>query len=671
MEKDTRPLMIIDFETQSEVNLKTAGSYRYVEGTYFAPSCMCYSLDQSPEIHTWTRWDNTPFPVKLMQSSQLAAFNVEFEYNVLKSKWFKWHDIDMDWLTVDHFIDVQAVARIFGLPFKLDKLAKALNLAHLKDSKGTRLITQLCVIKKGRVPTPNTHPRQFEDLFAYCRQDVRATRDTLDMLIKKDLSSYERKVFNHMMEQNQYGYPIDIRSVHKIKTVLENYKDICNSKIYTLTNGAIEKGTQTVAIAQYIRDQGFRSVTSIAAPVVAEILENKQLDKHCRDLLRLRQRMSHSSTAKFGRMIDMVSDDNRIQGNLKYYGGHTGRFAGTGVQLHNLPRAQFDDPEEVLNDFMTKRITDLMKKYGNLGETATKLIRPTVMAPEGKLLCVADYVSVENVLLHWAANDVETTNDFHNGIDQYKKYASRRFNVHYSEVTKRQRTYAKPCVLGLGYGGGGAALQRVAKGYGVNLSEAASENDKVFYRGLYPMIPDLWYKVSGSMVRAVEEETIVQLDTGTVSLQFIKRGTYAFIILPSGRFLCYPAPTVQRDAQYGNKCMTYMGEDSSKQWRRLGDQERLIKSIPMPDMPIHGGRLVENIIQALARDLLVFGMLEAKRQGFKLIGSVHDEAIAEVDESVTSNTLDFFCEALCQTEDWAHTVPLRADGYLGKRYRKG
>ena len=360
----------------------------------------------------------------------------------------------------------------------------------------------------------------------------------------------------------------------------------------------------------------------------------------------------------------MMGLDKRIRGNLKYYGGHTGRFAGVGFQMHNLPRAQHKNPDEVLKDFTDLSLKDIADKYGNIGQAASRLIRPMIKAPKDKLLCVADYVSIENVVLHWLAHDISTTKDFEQGLDQYKVYASRRFNVKYDDVNDSQRTYAKPCVLGLGYGGGSAALQRVASGYGLELSTRAAEKDKQFYRSTYPMIPELWYKTHSAMIKAIKDETIIDLQTGSTTLRFIKRGTYAFIVLPSGRFLCYPAPLLVYDRYYDNLCFTYMGEDSyTKKWRRLGDPNN-------GDMGIHGGRLVENIVQALARDLLVHGGLIAKSAGYKLLGSVHDEWIAEVDETVTSNSLKQFCQIICERQKWAKDIPLRAEGYLAKRYRK-
>jgi DNA polymerase len=215
----------------------------------------------------------------------------------------------------------------------------------------------------------------------------------------------------------------------------------------------------------------------------------------------------------------------------------------------------------------------------------------------------------------------------------------------------------------------------VAGNYGIVLSDQAAEKDKKFYRSTYPEIPDLWYTVQNFLIKATLEKSLLELHTGTTTIKFIGRDEYSFILLPSDRFLAYPLPQIQRDAQYDNQCFTYMGIDgATKQWRRLGDQHRVLKDgTHAPDMPVHGGRLVENIIQALARDLLVYGMLKAERAGFRCIGSVHDESIAEESTLPAVETLDRFeayCEALCVLPEWARGLPIRADGYVGKRYRK-
>jgi len=655
-------MVFIDFETQSDVDIKECGLYKYVRGLYFAPVCMAYAIDDGP-VELWLPGE--PLPKEIATGSDLNIFNAEFEYNVFHSNWFRYNEYDVSKITYNNMIDTQAIAATFGFPINLKNLAQALDVKHQKDNKGTYLIKKLCVVKNGKVPAPSTFPRDFENLYEYCKQDVRTLRACYNYMIKKKLSPFENKVWQHTLKQNAYGLPVDTKTIRQIIRVLNTYKDQCNLRLSKITDGEITAGTQNQRIVSYIRKRDSR-LLNLQSDHVQSILDEDILDKKCTEILQIRQKTSKSSTAKFTKAINMLCPDDRIRGSLKYHKSHTGRFAGTGFQIHNLPRAKHDNPDAVIEDFFLKPIPYLIEKYGNIGEAASKLVRPIIKAPEGKKLIVADYVSVENVCLHWVAGDTDTTNDFFNKIDQYKRYASRRFNIGYDDVNKDQRTYAKPSVLGLGYGGGPGALQRVAINHGIELSYDQADADKRFYRNMYPQVPKLWRRVHDSMIRAVQDETLIELYTGTVTLRIIKRGSYAFILLPSGRFLSYPAPQIQTDAQYGNPCFTYMGIDHAKQWRRLGDQHR-----SEPDMPVHGGRLVENIIQGIARDLLACGLLYLEASGFEVIASVHDEIISEIDDkNATDSNLERYCNVMCVLPDWAEGLPLRAEGYIAERYRK-
>jgi len=370
--------------------------------------------------------------------------------------------------------------------------------------------------------------------------------------------------------------------------------------------------------------------------------------------------MAKSSVAKFDKMRQMCGEGSRIKGNLVYYGGHTGRHAGRGIQIHNLPRASVENTEEVIADFNTLTFIRVSEKYPDMNQTASALIRPMITAPEGKKLVVADYSSVENVVLHWLAGDAKTTMDFRNGLCQYKVYSASRLGVPYDEVTKEQRAESKPDVLGLGYGGGYRALISVAAGYGAVLSETEARNRVKFYRMKYKLIPKLWYNVFNKARAAIETKDPQLLVTPTAQLEFRCAGGYLFILLPSGRRLSYPQVKLDATWMIGAKAkqvpmsadISYMGVKNSA-WVRVGT---------------HPGMMVENIVQALARDLLTYGMLCAEQAGYKIEASVHDEAIAECDED-TENA-DTFCEYLCMRQKWAESIPLRATGYVGKRYKK-
>jgi len=337
--------------------------------------------------------------------------------------------------------------------------------------------------------------------------------------------------------------------------------------------------------------------------------------------------------------------------------------SGRGFQLHNLPRASVEDPVKVIEDFRTKSYKYILDAYKNVNETASALIRPMVTAPENKKLVVADYSSVENVVLHWLAGDVDTVNDFRDGICQYRKYSSARLGIPYDKVTKKQRNESKPDVLGLGFGGGYRALIKVAGDHGITLSKKVAVDRVSFYRKRYRLVPKLWRNVFDKCYKAIETKDPQVLITPAARMEFRCAGGYFFILLPSGRRLSYPG--VKLDASWIIKvkgksvrmssAISYMGVRNNT-WVRIGT---------------HPGMLVENIVQALARDLLVYGMLCAEQAGFKIVASVHDEVIAEYDDSENAeNILNDFCEYICTRQKWSESIPLRAEGYVSKRYKK-
>ena len=284
-----------------------------------------------------------------------------------------------------------------------------------------------------------------------------------------------------------------------------------------------------------------------------------------------------------------------------------------------------------------------------------------IRARPGMKLVVVDFSSRENVMLHWCANDTRTVDEFRRGLSQYKTYAAARFGVKYSAVTEDQRIYAKPCVLGLGYGGGPNALMYVAAGYGLSLTRKEAQRDVNFYRNRYKKVCELWTQVFLKAYEAVSTGDPQYLMTGSTRLEFRCAGGYLFTLLPGGRRLSYPGVKINSEWTINVKGKTipmtsklsYMGVKNSV-FMRVGT---------------HPGLLVENIIQAMARDVLMYGLLCVEQAGYPVIASVHDEGIAEVKES---SAMDWQTMAafMCTRQAWARDIPIRAEGYEAERYRK-
>jgi len=647
----------LDFETYSDLDIQKAGMYKYVNHPSFHPWCAAYAIDDE-DTKLWVRGDTAEDLHKSLYDPEIKiyAHNADFEHVVLKSMKYD--------LPVKRFVDTRALAATFGYPLGLDKFCKAVGSPVLKSAKGTRLLNKLCKPQNKTVKNPlgrwfpDTAPQDFSDLYSYCVQDVESMRHAVNKLPTDELSSLEQYIWGHTVLQNERGVKIDIESVKKIRKILRMFKLKGEQRLQTATGGTVKTPKQVKKLKEFLNDRGL-DMPNLAKATVEEYLAG-DTRTICREVLELRKQLAHSSVAKFDKMQLMCEKDSRVRGNLVYHGAHTGRFAGRGVQLHNLPRASVANPDEVIADFNLLSYQDILDRYPDVNETAMALIRPMITAESGSQLIVADYSSIENRVLHWLAGDEKTLDDFKKGVCQYKMYSASRLNIKYEEVTKEQRTESKPDVLGLGYGGGYRALVSVAAGYGVALDNKSAQERVNFYRKKYHLIPKLWKKVFNKVLEAVETKDPQVLITPTAQLEFRCAGGYLFILLPSGRRLSYPQ--VKLNATWEIKVkgrqvpmssvISYMGVRQST-WARIGT---------------HPGMLVENIVQALARDILVYGMLCAEQAGYKIIASVHDEAIAEVDES--EGNLEDFCEYLCMKQKWAETIPLKAEGYVSKRYRK-
>lgn len=652
--------LYLDFETYSELDIKKVGMYKYIAHESFHPWCMAYAFDDD-EIELWTVDEMLPDCVAEAFEGDVLKYaqNAEFEIAVVR-KW--WPNLSGN---LRHWIDVMALAATYGYPLKLNDYCKALGISSPKSANSTRLINKCCVPQKKTAfnPTgkwtPETASDDFIQLYDYCVDDVECMRQAVKYLPKEELSKYEQRIWRHTVAQNTWGLPIDTFTVKNIIHILTKHKSALENELQIATGGNVQTGKQTAKMKEFLHQRGVM-IPNLQAATVEEYL-NAGVPSLPKKVLELRQNLAHSSTAKFEKMIYMTAADNRMRGQMVYYGAHTGRYAGRGVQPHNLPRAQFNEPMEVINLF-NAGYSAVQKEYPNINEAASKLVRPMIMAEAGKKFVVVDYKSIENVLLHWAAGDEKTTQDFKDGIDQYKRFASKRFDVPYKDVSPEQRQMSKFSVLGLGYGGGALALIGIAAGFGVVLSYKQAEKEKEFYRKIYKKIPEFWRNVFAKARRAIETKDPQFLIMPYMELEFRYAGGYLFILLPSGRRLTYPQ--VMLDSVWNIKVkskevwlsgeISYMGVKNN-QWMRIGT---------------HPGMMVENIIQAMARDILVYGMLCAEEAGYKVLMSVHDEIVTEVpDNSVYS--AEELCAYACMCEEWAASIPLSAEGYEAKRYRKG
>jgi len=659
--------LYIDFETFCDLDIKKVGAYKYVNHQSFHPWCMAYAFDNEP-IQLWKYPDHIPTQLLeaiLFNKALIYAHNAEFEWLVINKLGCK------DELDYNSFVDVMALAGTFGYPLGLDGFTKAVGLSHGKTTGSTRLLNKLCKRQKKTAFntagkwTPQTAPKDFIKLYDYCVNDVKIMRQAVKQLPQDKLSKFEQFVWGHTVKQNSRGVCIDVDTVKNIILVVSEFKKRSERELQIATGGSVQTGKQVAKIKDFLWSTGVQ-IPNLTADTINEYLDGvgKYMPAAAIKVLELRKQLAHSSTAKFERMIEMESD-SIIYGMLKYFGAHTGRYAGTGVQLHNLPRASLGSESEVglaIVAFDSCKYDMITLRYPDINATASKLIRPMIISkPEHKLI-VSDYTGIENVILHWCADDKKTVQEFRDKKSQYKTFASARFKVPYDSVTEKQKQYAKPSILGLQYGGSVDALLSIATSHGVSMTYRQAESEVKFYRyKKYPKIPKFWYAIYNKAVEAVATGDVQVFWNDNVKIEFRYENGYLKIKLPSGRTLWYPEVKLNYSwtimvkgspVQMTGK-ISYMGVKNG-QWMRV---------------KTHPGGLTENIIQALARDILVYGAMCAEQAGYPILFSVHDELISETKDDRTHNIKEFNT-LICIRQSWAKSLPLYAAGYESQRYKK-
>lgn len=648
--------IVIDFETRSDVPIEY-GVHAYARGKKADILMMAYKVDDQPTKlwfprfiwHGVTKKLMTPtgaLPKELYDPEyRIVAHNADFEATIISTLGRKYDFPEIDY---KRFIDTAALCRRYGLPASLEDAGAVMNLQIQKQKHGKELIKMFCV-----------EPFMYEanhacewDLFCeYCKQDVETTYALWNALPAKTLSPDEEKIWLLTREINERGVPIDIESAEQIYAVTSVFLDENNQRLPKLTNGKVTKVTQVKRIKDWcnerLEEYGI-VIDSLGKDKLAELL-TMDLPEDVLEVLEIRAGTGLSSIGKYKRMLNM-SVDGVMHDNSIYYGAHTGRITGSGFQLLNLPRASVKDPEAEIQKFFDY---DILEE--NPVMSARALIRPMIKAPEGHKLIVSDFSSVEYIAECWLSGDDDAVDKFAGGSDQYKDMAAFLYHIAYEAVTSEERRIGKTLILGCGYGLGPEGFIGYAKRSGLEIDLDTARFAVKGYRDKYKKIKEMWYALNKAAMSAIEfkgEEFV----THRTKFKYIKDhyGTkWLRMTLPSGRNMFYFDPTIEM-GKFGLN-MTHMGRNQlTKQWER-----RFVSP----------GLLTENVIQAMCRDLLYYGKMQLEKAGYKIIGSIYDEVIACVPEDFGS--VEEFSKLMSSVPDWAQGLPLRAEGFESKRYRKG
>lgn len=654
--------MSVDIETYSSIDLTKSGVYRYVEAPDFDILLIGFSVDGGPVevIDCTDRHNNYEEERKMVQFKKhlydpeciKQAFNANFERTCL-AKWLGKEMPPREWRCT------MIKCLTMGLPGNLAGAGMALGLPEeqLKDPQGKALIQYFSKpCKPTRVNGQRTRnlpehaPDKWKLYIEYNRQDV-----VTEMAIDSMLSIYkttetEQELWNLDQEMNDQGVRIDVDMVDKIVNYDAVRKEELQREAQEITG--LNNPNSLAQLKKWLDDQGM-PMTSVTKDTIAAALSLQYIPDNVRRVLEIRTALGKTSTAKYSTMLDAVCDDHRLRGILQFYGANrSGRWAGRLVQTHNLARNSLPDLD-LARELAAEGDFDTMQTL--FGETAfvfSELVRTAFIPSEGCRFVVSDFSAIEARVISWIAGEEWRLEAFRAGKDIYCETASQMYKVpvvkHGENGELRQK--GKVAELACGYQGGVGAMKRMDREGSIPEEELQAVVDS--WRAANPKVVKLWRLCEIAVRTAIEEHRTVRLQHG---LEFSYINHNLFIKLPGGRKLCYWDTKLKMDPRDGREHIVYMGvNQETKQW---GETET------------YGGKLVENIVQATARDCLAVAMTRVSKLGYKIVMHVHDEMIVDVPVEDTE-ALDVINACMAEPIDWAPGLPLKGDGYETTFYKK-
>ena len=494
---------------------------------------------------------------------------------------------------------------------------------------------------------------RLNKLYEYCKTDVEAERLAEKKLYP--LIPSEREVYLLDQRINDRGIGVDLETARLALGLVEQGASRLNARLVQITNGLVTSLSQRDKLVRWFASKGCH-FPSLDKQGVTNALKDKTLPAEVREVLYLRQIGAKSSTKKLQAILNMADAEGRIHGNLLYHGASTGRFAGKGVQLQNLPRPELlKEPEDAIPYIHRGNIDEIELCYGPVQTVVADVIRSLIQAGPGKVLYAADFAAIEARVLAWIAGQDSLVKQFADGDDIYCNFGSIIYNKPINKKQHpRERQVAKAAVLGLGYAMGAPKFALTCAKDQIFLEEEEYKRVVTLYRETYHHIPKLWYALERAAIKAINNPTkVVTLR----NMKFRMRDDNLRLLLPSGRALNYPKAKVEA-------VKTPWGE--TKQGVAIGAVNALTRK--WERTVVSPGTFTENVVQAVSRDLMVESMFRLERHKYPVVLTVHDEVVSEVDEGY-GDVAEY--EALvAATPEWAAGLPVKAEGWSGKRYRK-
>lgn len=652
----------VDLETFSSVDLKKCGVYKYAESDDFEILLFGYSVDGSEvKVVDLAQGETIPEVVLSALTDETVtkwAFNAQFE-RVCLSRYLRDKGINVNpgqtvkseslFLNPSSWHCTMIWSATLGLPMSLENVGTVLGLDKQKLTSGKNLIKYFCLpcnptkVNGGRTRNKYFHDKEkWEQFKSYNKRDVEVEMSIQEKLSRFPVPDFLWQEFYLDQEINDRGIGIDSLFVESAIKLDQEVKTHLMSELKHVTG--LENPNSVLQMRSWLKKHGLE-MESLGKKEVAK--ELKTVGKELAEVLRLRQQLAKSSVKKYTAMKNAACMDYQERGMFRFYGANrTGRFAGRLVQLQNLPQNHLPDLAEARSLVKQGNVEALEMLYEDIPDTLSQLIRTAFIPRTGFKFIVADFSAIEARVLAWLAGEKWRMRVFEEGKDIYCSSASQMFRVPVEKhgVNGHLRQKGKIAELALGYGGSVGALKAMgALDMGLREDELQPLVDA--WRSSNPMVTTLWWDVDRAVKQCVHEHVSVR----THNIVFTYKSGFLIITLPSKRCLYYVKPRVEEN-KYGGESVTYEGVGTAKKWDRLES---------------YGPKFVENITQAIARDILLYAMQTLKE--YRIVAHVHDEAIIETDKNVSVQSV---CELMGRTPPWAEGLVLRADGYECEFYKK-
>lgn len=666
----------LDFETRSRLDVTQVGSWRYAEDRSTDIICLAYKIDEGEES-LWLPSDGAcprDLAYGLQHGIVVEAHNAGFERAIwacLMIPKYKFPPVGMD-----QWNCTSARASAMGLPPSLKALGSVLSLKKQKDMEGHNKMMSCARPKFPKKNDPdyaeyddseivwNENVEDVKITCEYCIDDVRSEHELSGEVL--ELSEDEQEVWRLDQVANDRGFCIDMRAVNIMLDKMQDMSVTELPKLALITDNAVSKPGQVKKIKEWVGSKGVE-IPNVQKETIDKLLTRGDLPEPVRAFFGVRQVFSGAAVKKYIKMKNSISPENRVRDTLVYCGAQrTGRWAGKRTQPHNLFKSPISDKPRIDASFAALFNHDwvfLELMYGDLMSAFAALTRSVIIPTPGYDMYVADFAAVEARVVFWLADETQALAEIRKGICQYKSMAATLYHKDYETITKDERNFGKPVVLGMGFGMGGNTFYKQCESRGMDMSKYSIEFVRAAvkaYRRKYPKVTAIWDEFEDKFKACITHGINSSLANGKIVM--MRHEKYISIRLPSGRKLFYWYPKIIREMKTFYEGQTPVMAD-------VIYVQSVAKNGSFRTVDTYGAKIWQNCVQGVARDLTAHSIKSITNEGYKLLWTTHDELIAEGEKDSTFS-LEGYCKTTSGLPKWAVGLLMGVDGFVTNRYRK-